>query len=107
MVITDEDGRRQGGGGGGPDRESVSTEAETPDKALALARKLKVEDKLDLCFEAYDSKSDVNVIVVSDADGNELAFWYDEDILDGLNSVRSPAPDGGPVDSACKRPAVP
>jgi hypothetical protein len=28
-------------------------------------------------------------------------------ILDGLNSVRSSAPDGGPVDSACKRPAVP
>jgi hypothetical protein len=28
-------------------------------------------------------------------------------ILDGLNSVRSSAPDGGPVDSVCKRPAVP
>jgi hypothetical protein len=55
-------------------------EAETPDKALALARKLKAEDKLDLCFEPYDIRSDVNLIVVTDADGKELAFWYDDDI---------------------------
>ncbi len=55
-------------------------EAETPDKALALARKLKAEDKLDLCFEAYDITSDVNLIVVSDGDGKELAWWYDDDV---------------------------
>ena len=54
--------------------------AETPEKALALARKL----KLNLCFEAYDITTDVNVIVVSDADGNELASWYDEDMTLGM-----------------------
>ena len=59
-------------------------EAETPGKALALARKLKAEDRLNLCFEPYDVRSDVNVIVVSDADGNELAFWYDEDMTRGM-----------------------
>jgi hypothetical protein len=59
-------------------------EAETPDKALALVRKLKAEDKLDLCFEAYDIRSDVNVIVVTDADSKELAVWYDDDMCLGF-----------------------
>ena len=59
-------------------------EAETPAKALALARKLKTEDKLNLCFEAYNVTTDVNSIVVSNADGRNLAFWYDEDMTLGM-----------------------
>jgi len=45
-----------------------------------LPRKFVDDDNLDLWFEAYDITSDVNEIVVSDDDGNELAFWYDEDL---------------------------
>ena len=59
-------------------------EAETPDKALALARKLQTEEKLNLCFEPYEIRSDVNLIVVIDSGGNELAFWYDEDMTLGM-----------------------
>lgn len=55
-------------------------EAETPDKALALARKLEAEGKLDLCFEPYEIRSDVNLITVIDANGREQAWWYDDDV---------------------------
>ena len=54
-------------------------EAKTPEKALALAQELGADGKLDLLFEPYDVTSNVNEIVVSDDDGNELAFWYDEE----------------------------
>jgi hypothetical protein len=58
---------------------SHDVQAKTPKQALARARKLLTEDSLDLWFERYDATSDVNEIVVSDADGTELAFWFDED----------------------------
>ncbi len=54
-------------------------EADTPEKALALARRHVDEDSLDLWFESYDPTSDVNEIVVCDVAGNELAFWHDKD----------------------------
>ena len=54
--------------------------AKTPERALARARKLLTEDGLDLWFDAYDVASDVNEIVVSDDSGNDLAFWYDDDL---------------------------
>jgi len=53
--------------------------ARTPAKALALARRHVDDDSLDLWFEPYDLTSDVNEIVVCDDDGNDLAFWHDED----------------------------
>jgi hypothetical protein len=59
---------------------SHDVQAKTPKQALARARKLLAEDKLDLWFEHYDATSDVNEIVVSDADGTELAFWHDDDM---------------------------
>jgi hypothetical protein len=59
---------------------SHDVKAKTPEKALALARKFVDEDSLDLLFEAYDITSDVNEIVVSDDSGNDLAFWYDDDL---------------------------
>ncbi len=55
-------------------------EADTPEDALALARKFVDEDSLDLCLEGYDLSSPVNEIVVNDDDGNELAFWLSEDM---------------------------
>jgi hypothetical protein len=59
---------------------SHDVQANTPKQALARARKLLAEDKLDLWFEHYDPTSDVNEIVVSDGDGTELAFWHDDDM---------------------------
>jgi hypothetical protein len=59
---------------------SHDVQAKTPKQALARARKLLTEDKLDLWFEHYDATSDVNEIVVSDDDGSELAFWQDDDM---------------------------
>lgn len=75
---------------------SHDLEADTPESALALARKFVDEDSLDLWFEAYDITSDVNEIVVSDDGGNELAFWLDDetclrlaaqDLLDALEEA--------------------
>jgi hypothetical protein len=58
---------------------SHDIKADTPENALALARKFVDDDSLDLWFEPYDLSSEVNEIVVSDDAGNELAFWFDED----------------------------
>ncbi len=54
-------------------------DAETPQQALALARKLYEDDRSELWFEPYDGM-DVNEILVYDADGNEVAVWYDDDM---------------------------
>ena len=58
---------------------SDEVEADTPENALALARKGVDDGSLDLWFDAYDMTSEVNEIAVNDDDGNELAFWCDED----------------------------
>jgi hypothetical protein len=55
-------------------------EAETPEQALALARKLYEDDPSELDFETYDSGMPVNEIAIRDADANELAVWQDEDL---------------------------
>jgi hypothetical protein len=54
-------------------------DADTPEQALALARKLYEDDPSELWFEPYDGM-DVNEILVYDADGNERAAWYDDDL---------------------------
>jgi hypothetical protein len=58
---------------------SKNFDAETPEQALALARKLYEDEPSELWFEPYDGM-DVNEILVYDADGNELAVWYDDDM---------------------------
>ncbi len=55
-------------------------EADTPENALALARKFVDDDSLDLWFEAYDLSSDVNEIVVNDDNRAEVAVWLDDDL---------------------------
>jgi hypothetical protein len=54
-------------------------DAETPEQALALARKLYENDPSELWFETYDSM-DVNEIIVYGAGGNQLAVWHDDDM---------------------------
>jgi hypothetical protein len=54
-------------------------DAETPEQALALARKLYEDEPSELWFEPY-SGMDVNEILVYDPDGKEVAVWYDEDM---------------------------
>jgi hypothetical protein len=54
-------------------------DAETPEQALALARKLYEDDPSELWFQPYDGM-DVNEIIVYDADENEVAVWYDDDM---------------------------
>ena len=54
-------------------------DAKTPEQALALARKLYEDEPSELWFFPYDGM-DVNEILVYDADGNELAVWYDDDM---------------------------
>ena len=58
---------------------SRNFDANTPEQALALARKLYEDDPSELWFEPYDGM-DVNEILVYDEDGNELAAWYDDDM---------------------------
>jgi hypothetical protein len=54
-------------------------DAKTPEQALALARKLYEDEPSELWFFPYDGM-DVNEILVYDADGNEVAVWYDDDM---------------------------
>jgi hypothetical protein len=63
---------------------NCSVEAKTPEQALALAQKLYVDElhtdgPSRLWFEPYIDMT-VNEIAVCDADGNELAAWYDDDM---------------------------
>ena len=55
-------------------------DADTPEQALALARKLYWEDhSLELCFQSYGGL-DVNEIAIYTDDHDELAVWRDEDM---------------------------
>ena len=54
-------------------------EAETPEEALTLARKFNADDPSELWFEHY-AEMPVNEIAIEDADGNEVAVWYDDDL---------------------------
>jgi hypothetical protein len=54
-------------------------DAETPERALALARKPYEDDPSELLFQPYGGM-DVNEILVYDADGNERAVWYDDEL---------------------------
>jgi hypothetical protein len=58
---------------------SHTFEAETPELAFALARKLYADDPSKLWFEPCDGV-DVNEIIVYDADGKELAAWHDDNM---------------------------
>jgi hypothetical protein len=58
---------------------SRNFDAETPEQALALARKLYEDEPSELWFEPYDGM-DVNEIVIYDADYNKLAVWLDDDM---------------------------
>jgi hypothetical protein len=58
---------------------SHDIDAETPEQALVLARKLYEDEPSELWFEPYDGM-DVNEIIVYDADENEVAVWYDDDM---------------------------
>jgi len=54
-------------------------DAKTPEEALALARKLYEDEPSELWFFPRDGM-DVTEILVYDADGNEVAVWYDDDM---------------------------
>ena len=58
---------------------SRDIDADTPDQALTLARKLYEDDPSALWFEPYDGM-DVNEILVCDANGNKVAVWYDDNM---------------------------
>jgi len=60
---------------------SHNLEAETPEQALALAQKLYADEPSELWFEPYAAGGmTVNDIAISDADGNEVALWLDDDL---------------------------
>jgi hypothetical protein len=63
------------------DAECASREfdAETPEQALALARKLYEDEPSELWFQPYDGM-DVNEIIVRDAQGYQAAVWRDDDM---------------------------
>jgi hypothetical protein len=86
-------------------------EADSPEQALALARRFYDDDPLDLMFEPYDGGLPVNAIAIHDPDYNELAVWRDEDmhvrlaardLLDALTDLvereRAEAADSGFTD---------
>ena len=54
--------------------------ADSPEQALALARRFYDDDPLDLMFESYSDGMPVNEIVIQDPDDNELAVWLDDDM---------------------------
>jgi hypothetical protein len=54
-------------------------DADTPEQALALARKLYEDDPSALWFEPYEGMP-VNEILVYDEAGNEVTVWYDDDM---------------------------
>jgi hypothetical protein len=58
-------------------RASHDIEADTPEEALALARKL--DPRHELWFDPCYSPTPVNEIAVCDPDGEEVAVWLDGD----------------------------
>jgi len=54
-------------------------EADTPERALALARQFYDESPSSLYFESYDSGTVVNEITIIDPDGN-MRTWFDDDM---------------------------
>lgn len=60
---------------------STEIEADTPEQALAAARKLDEENSGDLYYHHYDGGPPVNHIEILDEDRNELAHWRDADLL--------------------------
>jgi hypothetical protein len=55
-------------------------QADTPEQALAAARALDADNDTGLYFTNYDDDQPVNQIDILDEDGNEVAFWYDDDL---------------------------
>jgi hypothetical protein len=53
-------------------------QADTPEQALALARRFYDDDPVELMFEPYDGGLPVNAIAIHDADHKELAVWHDD-----------------------------
>jgi hypothetical protein len=63
------------------DHAEETFEAETPEQAVTLARAFYDEHDEELQFESYDSGGmPVNEIQISDPEGNELAFWLNDDL---------------------------
>ena len=58
---------------------SYELEADTPERALALAHQLYDEDPSELAFERYDDMP-VNEIEIAGPDGSRLALWRAEDL---------------------------
>jgi hypothetical protein len=55
-------------------------EADTPEQALALARRFYSNDPLALYFEPNDGSMPMNEIEITSSDKNELALWRDDDL---------------------------
>jgi len=56
-------------------------EADTPEQALALARKFLSENRSDLFFEDFGSGLPVLEIEILDDDEDEVALWQDDEML--------------------------
>jgi hypothetical protein len=54
-------------------------EADTPERALAEARKIAETDAHALWFTPYD-EAPINEIMIEDEDSHEVAAWQDEDL---------------------------
>ena len=55
-------------------------EADTPEQALALARRFYSDDPLALYFEPNDDSMPMNEIEIIDPDGNTVTTWRAEDL---------------------------
>jgi hypothetical protein len=58
---------------------SQDFEADTPEQALALARKFYADETTELWFDHY-AEMPINEIAIEDADHEELAVWQDDDL---------------------------
>jgi hypothetical protein len=52
---------------------AASLKADSPEQALALARRFYDDDQLDLMFESYDGGMPVNEIAIANHEGDDLA----------------------------------
>ncbi len=75
---------------------SEAFDADTPDQALARARRYYGEHAEDLLFDRYDGSSPLSEIAIYDPDGGECAVWQGDDLrvrlaaqdlLDTLNAA--------------------